>query len=246
MDPMTPSRRQRRTDALSADAIVQAAITILDSRGEEALTFRALADALETGPGAIYHHLPNKHEILTAAAARLVSEATRKVALHSDSAAGIRELMLALFDLIDAHPWIGTQLAREPWQSALGEIFARIGEQLERLGVAEEHLFVAASSLVNFVLGVAGQYAAAARFPSDADRTVLLRAIADDWRGDDRASLSFAHRMADRLADHDERQQFADGIEFLLVGIVSIAGRDSGPAAGLTSPQAPTSPALDE
>jgi predicted nucleic acid-binding protein len=46
-------RAERRTDALSRERIVAAAIKILDDDGESALTFRALAARLATGSGAI-------------------------------------------------------------------------------------------------------------------------------------------------------------------------------------------------
>src|SRR5580693_4974818 len=52
-------RAERRADALSKERIVEAAIEILDTEGESALTFRALTARLATGSGAIYWHLAN-------------------------------------------------------------------------------------------------------------------------------------------------------------------------------------------
>ena len=60
-------RTQRRTDALSKERIIETAIEILDTEGESALTFRALAARLATGSGAIYWHVANKDELLAAA-----------------------------------------------------------------------------------------------------------------------------------------------------------------------------------
>jgi AcrR family transcriptional regulator len=59
-------RAERRTDALSKDRIVEAAIGILDTEGEGALTFRALTARLATGAGAIYWHVASKSELLAA------------------------------------------------------------------------------------------------------------------------------------------------------------------------------------
>lgn len=216
----TPARRSRRTDALSADAIIDAAITVLDAEGEEALTFRALSTALETGPGAIYHHLASKQEILAAAAHRLVVDALADVPSNLNAENGIRAVMLAFFDLLGVHPWVGTQLAREPWQAALLEMFEAIGSHLDALGVGERYQFTAASSLLNFVLGVAGQYASATRLSRDLDRSVFLRDIADGWKDEaTAASHPFSRRMADRLAEHDDRQQYIEGVDFILAGI---------------------------
>src|SRR3954465_3816370 len=62
----TSGRADRRTDALSRERIVQAAIEILDAEGESGLTFRALATRLSTGAGAIYWHVASKGELLAA------------------------------------------------------------------------------------------------------------------------------------------------------------------------------------
>ena len=56
----------RREHSLSRDRIVDVAIELLDAEGESGLTFRALAGRLATGPGAIYWHVANKGELLTA------------------------------------------------------------------------------------------------------------------------------------------------------------------------------------
>ncbi|SKB00447.1 transcriptional regulator, TetR family [Agreia bicolorata] len=224
MPSPTPARRSRRTDALSAAAIIDAAIAVLDAEGEEALTFRALSNALETGPGAIYNHLANKQEILAAAAHRLVVDALADVPSDPDAENGIRAVMLAFFDLFGAHPWVGTQLSREPWQAALLEMFEAIGTHLEALGVEERYQFTAASSLLNFVLGVAGQRASATRLARDLDRSAFLRDIADGWKDEaTAASHPFSCRMADQLAEHDDRQQYSDGVDFILAGITAVA-----------------------
>ena len=224
MTSPTPARRSRRTDALSADAIIDAAIAVLDAEGEEALTFRALSATLETGPGAIYHHLASKQEILAAAAQRLVVDVLAEVPSDLDAENGIREVMLAFFDLFGAHPWVGTQLSREPWQAALPEMFEVIGSHLDALGVEERYQFTAASSLLNFVLGVAGQHASATRLARDLDRSAFLRDIADGWKDEaTAASHPFSRQMADQLTQHDDRQQYIEGIDFILAGITAVA-----------------------
>ncbi|WP_113701757.1 TetR/AcrR family transcriptional regulator [Nonomuraea lactucae] len=223
-NPKRQQGRQRRLDALTASKIVDAAITILDSEGEEALTARTLAQALATGPGAIYHHLKSKQAILAAAAAELVTRAISRKPRNSDPGADIRALMLTLFDTIDEHPWVGAQLTDQPGQPALLELFESIGEHLDALRIARPSRFMAASALVNYVLGVASQYAAAARHARQVGRTDVLADIADDWRGGQRSSTHpFAYSTAHELAEHDERQQFITGVEFLLVGITVTA-----------------------
>ncbi len=78
--PHVTGTGRRRTDALSKDRIVEAAIEILDAGGESALTFRALAARLTTGTGAIYWHVANKDELLEAATDDVIDRVMTEVA----------------------------------------------------------------------------------------------------------------------------------------------------------------------
>nr|WP_218618134.1 TetR/AcrR family transcriptional regulator [Cryptosporangium aurantiacum] len=216
-------RGERRTDALSKERIVEAAIEILDTEGESALTFRALAARLATGAGAIYWHVANKDELLAAATDQVVAGVLTEVVSGAEPRDAIRSMALGVFDAIDAHPWVGAQLSREPWQPAIVRILEGIGGRLEALGVPQKAQFNCVSALVNYILGLAGQYAAGARLlPRDTDRTAFLGTVATRWTQLDPAEYPFVHRMAAQLADHDDREQFLAGIDLILVGIRSV------------------------
>ena len=202
---------------------MRAAIEILDADGEDALTFRSLAARLATGAGAIYHHVANKDELLEAVAAELVTGVVGRTGVaaagHSETDdAEVSALMLAVFDLIDAHPWLGSQLARAPWQAAVLFVFEAVGERLTP-GVPERHRFEVASALVHYVLGAAGQYAAGARLPATLGRAEFLENLARNWTAKgDRDHFPFVHTVAGQLADHDDRDQFAAGVALILAG----------------------------
>lgn len=216
-------RAGRRREALSASSIVRAAIEILDSEGEDALTFRSLAERLSTGAGAIYHHVANKEELLEAAAADLVAAVAATTRPLAPADASVRTLMLGLFDLIDAHPWLGSQLARAPWQTAVLLVFEAVGERLTIADVPRRHRFDVASSLVHYLLGAAGQYAASARIPRAVGRARFLEQVAVSWTSHaGREQLPFVHAMAGQLADHDDRRQFAAGVDLILAGAAAI------------------------
>ena len=181
-------RAERRTDALSKERIVEAAIDILDADGEGALTFRALTARLATGAGAIYWHVANKDELLAATTNDVIARVMTEVAGGAEPQEAIRAIALGVFDALDAHPWVGAQLSREPWHSAMLQIFEGFGEQLEALGVPPRAQFDCASALLNYILGLAGQYAAGARLvPPGTDRTAFLavrrRAVGATRRG---------------------------------------------------------------
>jgi AcrR family transcriptional regulator len=218
MTTKTP-RGERRADALSKERIVEAAIAILDADGESALTFRALATRLATGSGAIYWHVADKTALLTAATTDLIDQAMTDGG-DAPPRQAIRAIALRVFDLIDDHPWVGAHLAREPWQSAMLRFFESVGGPIQALGVPEAAQFDAATALVNYILGCAGQNAANARLmPPGTDREAALTAVAAQWAQLSPATYPFVRRMAARLADHDDREQFLAGVDLILAGL---------------------------
>jgi AcrR family transcriptional regulator len=216
-------RAERRTDPLSKERIVAAAIEILDADGESALTFRALAARLATGSGAIYWHVASKNDLLTAATDDVITRVMTEVTSGAEPPETIRAIALGVFDAIDAHPWMGTQLSREPWQPAILQILEGVGGQLQALGIPERAQFDCASALVNYLLGLAGQYAAGARLlPRETDRTAFLATVAAQWAQLDPAQYPFVHQVATQLPGHDDREQFLAGIDLILTGITTI------------------------
>src|ERR1700735_3716137 len=216
-------RTERRADALSKERIVEAAIEILDTDGESALTFRALTARLATGSGAIYWHVANKNDLLAATTNDVIARVMTEVASGSQPRQAIRAIALGVFDAIDAHPWVGAPLSREPWHSAMLQIFEGIGEQLGALGVPERAQFDCASALLNYILGLAGQYAAGSRLlPRGTDRTAFLATFAAQWAQLDPADYPFVRRVAAQLPGHDDREQFLAGVNLILAGIAAV------------------------
>jgi AcrR family transcriptional regulator len=216
-------RTERRADALSKERIVGAAIEILDADGESALTFRALAARLATGAGAIYWHVADKNDLLAAAANDVIARVMNEMVSEVEPREAIRAIALGVFDAIDAHPWVGAQLSREPWQSAVLEIFEGIGGQLQALGLPQADQFNCASALVNYVLGLAGQYAAGARLLApETDRSAFLATVAARWAQLDPAQYPFMRQVAAQLREHDDREQFLAGIDLILAGIGTV------------------------
>ncbi|WP_413809822.1 TetR/AcrR family transcriptional regulator [Streptomyces sp. OE57] len=237
MAPRT-RRSQRRTEALTRERIVEAAVELLDTAGEGGLTFRALTERLATGPGAIYWHVANKEELLDAATGAVVAAAlAAEPAERAESArpAGspdspqdkIRAIAFGLFDAIEDHPWLPTQLAlqlsRSPWGSVTPQIFESIGRQVRALGVPEGHWFTAASALVHYILGATGQNAAndasARTLASDVDRAEFLDAASKAWEELDPDDYPFIRAVAAQMREHDDREQFLAGIDLVLTGI---------------------------
>jgi AcrR family transcriptional regulator len=213
---------ERREDALSRKRIVDAAIELLDSEGENGLTFRALAARLSTGPGAMYWHIANKHELLVAATDAVVARMMGEVVASATPHEAIRSIAVGVFEAIDAHPWVGAQLSRAPWETAIQQIFERIGQKVQALGVRGSAQFTAASALLSYILGVSIQNAANGRLlDPPVDRAAFLATQAARWKELDAHEYPFTRSVAAQLREHDDRAEFLAGIDLILAGITA-------------------------
>ncbi len=219
---MTP-RTRRRAEALSRDRIVEAAVELLDTSGEAGLTFRTLTERLATGAGAIYWHVANKDELLAAA-----SDGVLATALTVDTPGPprdqVRAVALGLFDAIERHPWLATQLAVQLSRGTVPpRIFEAVGRQVRALGVPKGHWFTTTSALVGYILGAAGQNATNARSAGPhTNRNEFLDAVASAWAELDPAEYPFTRAVAAELRGHDDREQFLAGVDLVLAGITAV------------------------
>src|SRR3984885_12496113 len=216
-------RTQRREESLSRESISEASIELLDSSGEDGLTFRTLSERLATGPGAIYWHIANKSELLTAACDAIVSRTMEATPSGAKPKAGIRDLALGLFDAIDAHPWVGSALAQAPGEMPMVRILERLGQQVRALGVEDDTQWTVVGALLNYILGVGGRNAANGQLARtrDLDRSDFLEAVATAWSQLDPKEYPFTRSVARQVRDHDDRLDFLAGIDFILRGIDS-------------------------
>jgi AcrR family transcriptional regulator len=222
------TRRTLRGEAsLSRERIIEAAIALLDDGGETGLTFRALSERLGTGAGAIYWHIADKEDLLDAACDAVVADTLRAAAGGPTPQDALRATGLGLFDAIDAHPWVGAQLARAPSRMPMVRILESIGREVHAMGLADAALWRGASSLLHYILGVAGQNAANRQF-ARAHKLVredFLGGVADQWAGLDAAAYPMTRAMAAQLRGHDDRADFLGGIDLILDGIAARQGR---------------------
>ncbi len=211
----------RRGDSLSRERIVEVSTELLDEFGEEGLTFRALAARLSTGPGAIYWHIADKSDLLTAACDAIVARTMAASVAGETPMATIRALSLGLFDAIDAHPWVGSALAHPLGQIPMVRILEPLGQQVQALGVPESGQWAAVSTLLSFILGVGGQNAANGQLARSQglDRDDFLAGVERTWSQLDPREYPFTRGVAAHVRAHDDRQDFLAGIDLILGGI---------------------------
>lgn len=211
----------RREDGLSRERIIEESIALLDGSGESGLTFRALSERLATGAGALYWHVANKHDLLTAACDEVVARALSASVGHAAPDDVIRTLALALFDAIDERPWVGAALTKAPLQSPLVRILERLGQQVRLAGVPAQQQFATASALLSYIVGASVQNAANAQIGRAlvGDRAAILGEVAQAWSQLDVDAYPFTRSIAAQLAVHDDRADFLAGINLILRGM---------------------------
>jgi AcrR family transcriptional regulator len=214
---------QRREESLSRDRIIEASIEPLDLSGEGGLTFRALSERLATGPGAIYWHIANKSDLLTAACDGIVARTMDACVADAKPKATIRALALGLFDAIDAHPWVGSALTSPAGLLPMVRILEPLGKQVSALGVPEKKQWATVSALLHYILGVGGQNAANGQLArtQGLDRSDFLEAVARMWSQLDPHKYPFTRSLAGQVRAHDDRMDFLAGIDLILRGIDS-------------------------
>jgi AcrR family transcriptional regulator len=214
----------RREESLSRDRIIEASIALLDSSGESGLTFRALSERLATGPGAIYWHIDDKSDLLTAACDAIIAHTMNAPLVSATPKAAIRALALGMFDAIDAHPWVGSALTRAPGQLPMVRILEHIGQRVRALGVPDDTQWAAVSALLSYILGVSGQNAANAHVAREqgTDRSNFLDEVSTVWSKLDPNEYPFTRSVARQLRAHDDRVDFLAGIDLILRGIETV------------------------
>jgi AcrR family transcriptional regulator len=112
----TPKRRPtpRRRKPLDREAIVQAALRLLDRDGPGVLSARKLAAECGCEAMSLYHHVPGMAEIRDEVVNTLLGKLPLPAAGTADPAAEIRKLGAAYRALVIAHPKVGPLLAEFP------------------------------------------------------------------------------------------------------------------------------------
>jgi len=96
--------RAKRRSRLTRDQVLDAAMTLADEHGIEALTMRRLARALGVETMTTYYHAANKDDILEGITDRVVGE-MEPPALEGDWKSAVRASAISMHEVLRRHPW---------------------------------------------------------------------------------------------------------------------------------------------
>jgi AcrR family transcriptional regulator len=201
------------------DEVLTAALALVDERGLDALTMRALAERLGVTPMAVYRHVANKEALLDALVDRLIGTPT-----PPDPSAPWRDRLRALAAagraIAHAHPNAAPLLLRRPTRTSRAVAFVdAIYQALLASGLPVEAVPRIERLTSTFVLGyavseVGGRFAAgpdprATRGDGQPGHRRLAAALAApvDWDGEFRADvddlISLVELLVARTSDDD-------------------------------------------
>ncbi|GLZ47290.1 hypothetical protein Acsp06_34750 [Actinomycetospora sp. NBRC 106375] len=150
--PRTPGQRA----GLTHDAVLTAARTVFAQRGLPGLSMRSVAGELGVAPNALYSHVADKTALVDALLDDRLGALTPPPP-DADPVGGLRDVMLATFDLLAAHPdlvplYLARQGARGPNARSLG---AAMTVLLARAGVDSDAAGRVVRALIVSTLGYA-------------------------------------------------------------------------------------------
>jgi AcrR family transcriptional regulator len=227
--PVAPGRRARSAPrpALTADAIVTAAIEVLGSDGVDGLSMRLVAKRLGTGAASLYVHVANKDELLELIFDELVS----RVPIPEPDPARWQE---QLRDLA-----IGLRTELQTFSQVALAGLGRIPISYRSLAAAEGTLAILhAGGLPPKVIGLAADlfalYIVAGVFEeslfekrgmSDGEIGEYAKQIHDFYAALPADRFPLMAMMAAELTESDGHDRFLFGLDVLIAGLIAVGAR---------------------
>ena len=156
---MTPRPATTRKQRLSTERVLDGAMALADEIGVDAFTIRKLADALETKPMTLYHHVPSKDAIVDGMVDRVFAEIDRPP-LELDWKPAMRHRCISAREALARHPWAAPLMESRtsPGPETLGHHDAVLG-CLRQGGLSLEMTAHAYALIDSYVYGFALQEA---------------------------------------------------------------------------------------
>ncbi|WP_033258969.1 MULTISPECIES: helix-turn-helix domain-containing protein [Kitasatospora] len=209
------------------DAVLTAAVALLDEAGERALTLRALAGRLGTGVGSIYWYVSSRDDLLDRAVDHVLGGVLAEAAKRppaADPVDDLRATAVTLYDAVVDRPWLGARFMRGldlPGNSL--RLYEELGRPALRLDLTPLQRFHAVSAVLGVVASAAaelgGQEPPEEVTDGLVDRAEFFGRYARTWRDLDAGEYPFLHDIVDEFEAHDDREQFLAALDLTLSGL---------------------------
>ncbi len=236
--PQPPWLRTRKPRAaprapLSRDAIVEAALRVIDREGLEATSMRRVAEELGTAPSALYWHVRSKHELLQLVFDRVFGEIELPVPDPADWQEQAKTVGREMRRVLTSH--------RDIARVSLGAI--PVGPNVLRV-VEWMHALLRGAGLPDRVVALVGDffglYVGAYSFEEslglasptgeDLPPEEILAMLQDYWESLPPALFPHTLALLDVLFEGGPDERFEFGLDIIVRGLASLLEEPTAPA----------------
>lgn len=148
------ARRDRASRApLSRDRVIDAAISLADAEGADALSMRRIARELGVEAMTLYHHVANKDEIVHALIDRVMGE-FELPSTDADWKPAVRASAISAYHALSRHPWAaGLMLSSKVTVPARLAHMESLLATLRRAGLSDDLADLAYHAVEGHVMG---------------------------------------------------------------------------------------------
>ncbi|MEP7122291.1 MAG: TetR/AcrR family transcriptional regulator C-terminal domain-containing protein [Byssovorax sp.] len=198
--------------SLSRDLILQTALRIADESGLEALSMRRLGQELGVEAMSLYNHVPNKAALLDGMVEVILDEMPAP-GYGGSLTERLAETAWAFRHALQVHEGALPLFISRPavTKGALRHVEAALG-LLREAGFQPDEAISALNVLVTFVVG----HTLSRQSRTPADEHEHSRPLYEELAGDEFPNLNEA---VTQLATHNEDDEFAFGLDALLIGL---------------------------
>ncbi|MGO9451814.1 MAG: TetR/AcrR family transcriptional regulator [Candidatus Binataceae bacterium] len=210
------------------EQLQQAALKIVDERGLAALSMRALAEMLDTGPMTFYNYFADREELDALVVEAVMAGAKLPKLRHQDWRQDARAILRALWRTVRAHPnTVPLILTRRSSHQATLEASEILLRALARSGRSGAALLAAFRTLLCFLMGLA-QAQLAGSLTGGIETMDPHVALVHRLQPDQFPKL---REIADAAAMTDSDRELESGLDIIFNGL------DAQPANRATNPK---------
>jgi len=216
-----PARRQ-----LSRDAVVDAALRVLDKEGLDAVTMRRVAQELQTGPASLYVHVTNKDELHQLLLDRVTAEIPLQEADPERWQEQIKQLLRDSVGVFSAHPGVA-QLAMSGLPSTPNSL--RVMENmltLLRAGGLSDQVVAWAGDLLGLFIPATALEETFFRAAGHNEETMaeFTRQYGDYLRSLPATEFPTTVALASHMTTGAGSERFDFKLDVLLAGLIAVSG----------------------
>jgi len=227
-----PAPRAQR-EPLSRDAIVAAAVRVLDRDGLEGLSMRRVADALGVAPASLYWHVRNKDELLQFVSEALTAAAVLPPPDPSRWREQLRDVALQVREAGKRHRDLARiTLGRVPWGPDLARLNEWMFALLTPAGVPDRVVALAGdmAALYTAAFGYEESLGLASPTGEPMEPEAVMAMFRQYLLSLPAQQFPHLHRAVDALFAGDADERFAFGIDLIIRGIATYAHEAEGSA----------------